>query len=63
MFTELLSDNTPFCKHGWKYDDCDICSQDDTDIDKCLNCGRYVRSTSLNSDQCCKKGCINPNER
>lgn len=35
---------------------------DNIDIDMYLNCGRYVRSTSLNADQCCKKGCKNPNE-
>lgn len=52
------------CRHGvlFKYpcDECD--SEDDCDIDKCLNCGRYRATSSLNSDQCCAKGCTNPNE-
>lgn len=63
MFTDLIESSYSFCSHGWKYYDCSICNtEDDMDIDKCLNCGRYKKSTSLNSDQCCKQGCINPNE-
>lgn len=35
---------------------------DDVEIDKCLNCGRYKASDSLNKDQVCKVRCTNPNE-
>jgi hypothetical protein len=56
--------DSSMCRHGnlFKYgcDECD--SEDDTDIDKCLNCGRYRASSALNEHQCCKKGCTNPNE-
>lgn len=34
----------------------------DVEIDKCLRCGRYRATESLDADQCCIKGCRNPNE-
>ena len=52
---------TTFCEHGYKYHACPIC-EDDVDIDKCLNCGKYKLTSQLNSDQCCKQGCTNPQE-
>lgn len=36
--------------------------EDDVEIDKCLNCGRYRATTSLNENQTCQRGCRNPNE-
>ena len=52
-------DSEPMCRHGtlsrYPCSDCD--DEDDTDIDKCLNCGRYRASSSLNQYQCCAKGC------
>ena len=50
-----------FCRHGLSYrHECREC--DDVEIDKCLNCGKYRASSSLNADQVCKVGCRNPNE-
>lgn len=31
-------------------------------IDKCLNCGRYMYGDQLDNNQCCVRGCRNPNE-
>ena len=57
-------DSEPMCRHGtlsrYPCSDCD--DEDDPYIDKCLNCGRYRASSSLTRDQCCAKGCKNPNE-
>jgi hypothetical protein len=41
---------------------CDIEEEKNGGIDKCLNCGRYKWGNQLNKNQCCKTGCINPNE-
>jgi hypothetical protein len=61
--------NSPYvrysmCRHNMRALDCYLCIEfeDDVDVDKCLNCGRYKGSKQLNADQCCKKGCRNPNE-
>lgn len=68
MFTDLLDDSDSsdsFCRHGYKYDQCDECDaiiEADGGIDKCLNCGRYKSGNQLNENQCCKRGCVNPNE-
>lgn len=50
MFTSLFIES---------YDDED---DDDMDIDKCLNCGRYKSGWQLDEYQCCKIPCRNPNE-
>lgn len=58
--TEEYDSYTPYtCRHGIE-GECEEC--DDMDIDKCLNCGRYRASTSLDRFQVCKNGCRNPNE-
>lgn len=75
MFTKLLNRNHPttyddydeidsrFCRHGYLHAQCEQCEEeDDCDIDKCMTCGRYRASTSLNQYQSCKAGCVNPNE-
>lgn len=68
MFTDLIDDFDSidsFCRHGYKADQCDECDaiiEADGGIDKCLNCGRYKSGNQLNKDQCCKRGCVNPNE-
>jgi hypothetical protein len=54
-----------YCEHGNPTHDCNECDayiNSRGDIDKCLNCGRYKFGDELNADQCCKKGCVNPNE-
>lgn len=35
---------------------------DNIEIDKCLNCGRYRATDKLNKDQVCLIPCRNPNE-
>ena len=51
------------CTHGYSLGECQKCDdEDDMDIDKCLNCGRYKASSQLNDDQVCKRGCRNPVE-
>lgn len=53
------------CEHGNNYYRCVECEEDDRlygDVDKCLRCGRYVASNSLNNDQVCSHGCTNPDE-
>ena len=78
MFTGLIDDDgddddspiwedreesSRFCRHGYLHDNCKACEKDDDcDIDKCLNCGRYRASSSLNCGQVCNAGCKNPNE-
>lgn len=62
MFTSR-HDYKSFCRHGYLTSSCDTCEEeDDMDIDKCLNCGRYKASSQLNEDQVCIAGCVNPNE-
>ncbi len=51
---------TRVCEHGW-VGHCNECDED-IDIDKCLNCGKYKASNQLNEDQVCIAGCINPAE-
>lgn len=60
-------DSQYICRHGNIGGRCDECDDDYEEysrggIDKCLNCGKYKFNDQLNEDQCCKKGCINPNE-
>jgi hypothetical protein len=56
-------DDSRFCRHGYLHAQCKACeNEDDCDIDKCLNCGRYRASSSLDRYQVCAKGCVNPNE-
>lgn len=76
MFIQLINHNHPttyddygeidsrFCRHGYLHAQCQACEdvEDDCDVDKCLNCGRYRASTSLDRYQVCKSGCRNPNE-
>lgn len=51
------------CRHGTPFKfSCHECDQEDVDIDKCLNCGKYKASHQLNADQVCSIGCVNPNE-
>lgn len=53
------------CEHGnqaGKCNDCDAYEESQGGIDKCLNCGSYKWGKQLDKDQCCKKGCVNPNE-
>jgi hypothetical protein len=48
---------------GWDNAEIDRHQQEDEDIDKCMNCGRYKASSTLTyPDQVCRKGCVNPNE-
>lgn len=54
-----------FCSHGNPIDKCEACDwelEQNGGIDKCLNCGKYKSGNSLNKDQVCKAGCVNPNE-
>lgn len=51
-----------WCRHGQRYANCQACDDEVGDIDKCLNCGRYRSSESLDRFQVCKSGCRNPNE-
>ena len=76
MFTNLIDDDyddspiwedreetSRFCRHGYLHANCKKCDDyDDMDIDKCLTCGRYRASSSLDRYQSCAKGCKNPNE-
>lgn len=73
MFTHLFDrtdmnddlqqdDDYSWCKHGQRYEECDDCAAEIGYVDKCLNCGHYRASSALNAYQCCKRGCLNPNE-
>lgn len=63
LYEDSAEQLSRFCRHGYTHANCQECeNEDDCDIDKCLNCGRYRASSSLNSNQCCIKGCRNPAE-
>lgn len=43
-------------------EECDAYIESRGDIDKCMNCGKYVYGDELNENQICIVGCKNPNE-
>lgn len=47
---------------GGVCDACDAFEEERGGLDMCLCCGRYQWGKDLNADQCCIKGCTNPNE-
>lgn len=56
-------DYVPYsCRHGYFDGECATCDEETEDIDKCLNCGRYVSNSRLDKYQVCIRPCKNPNE-